>query len=321
MKLLATWDAARQAWVLSTSLYKGKGLLKRIKQNLRWAAAAAARPEDALTWFSMMRSEDLAPFAKANPLLSFKPMRVYLSTRWAQERRTEVMRHGAAREALLRPEEDGVVLARMELGDLGPGELRLGFDHRFRKEGEFAVTLWCPQRGGRICTFSFALEWQERGLVMYAGAVQGTNREEETIMKTLGKLMHGLRPKALVGFAGQEIARTLGVREILAAGNTIQVHRKKHLIHLGWAHDVTFDYDAFWSELGGRPAFDGWFHLPRKAKRRSREEIKPNKRTLYARRYALMDDLAAQIRTALKPDDPAGPAPDPEGDSASSPSA
>ncbi|HEX9010670.1 MAG TPA: DUF535 family protein [Holophagaceae bacterium] len=310
MRLHATWVAARRAWVLSTETYRAEGLLRRLKQNLRWALIAAARPVEALGWFSRMESRDLQPFAEANPLLRFKPMRVYLSSRWGQSRRTKVMREtysfvlwrgGAMREALLRQEGEGAVLARFDLGELGPAELCLGFDNRFRKEGEFAVTLRCPDQGGRISSLSFALEWRPNGLVMYAGCVQGRSEGEGGFMKALQKAMHGLRPKALVVFAAQEIARGLGAREFLGAGNSIQVHRRKHLIHLAWAHELTFDYDAFWEELGGRPALDGWFYLPRKARRRTREEIKPNKRTMYTRRYALLDDLAAQIRAALAP--------------------
>ena len=317
MRLRATWVAARRAWVMSEEVYRAEGLLRRMKQNLRWALIAAARPVEALGWFSRMESRDLRPFSEANPLLRFKPMRVYLSSRWGQGRRTKVMREtysfvlwrgGAIREALLRQEGEGAVLARFALGELGPAELCLGFDNRFRKEGEFAVTLRCPGQGGRISSLSFALEWRPNGLVMYAGCVQGRSEGEGAFMKTLQKAMHGLRPKALVVFAAQEIARALGVRELLGAGNGIQVHRRKHLIHLAWAHELTFDYDTFWTELGAHPALDGWFYLPRKARRRTREEIKPNKRTMYAKRYALMDSLAAQIRAALAPAGPPGDA-------------
>jgi uncharacterized protein VirK/YbjX len=308
MRLRATWVAARRAWVLSAGAYQAEGLLRRMKQNLRWAAIAAARPLEALGWFSRLQSPDLKPFTDANPLLPLKPMRAYLSASWGLVRRTKVMREtysfvlwrgGAVREALLQEEGEGVALATFSLGELGVAELCLGFDNRFRKEGEFALTLRCPEQGGRVSSLSFALEWRQNGLVMYAGCVQGRSEGEDGFMKALQKAMFGLRPKALVVFAAQEVARALGIREFLGAGNTIQVHRRKHLIHLAWVHELTFDYDAFWTELGGHPASDGWFYLPRKAKRRSRDEIKPNKRTMYARRYALMDDLAAQIHTAM----------------------
>ena len=303
-----SWLAARRAWRLSSSAYRADKPLKRLKQNLRWALAAAARPEAALDWFAHLQSEDLAPFKAANPILVFKPMRSYLSTRWGLQRRTKVMREtyayvlwrgGAAREALLQGNGGGVAIATFPLGELGTGEIHLGFDNTFRKEGEFAVTLAIPGRNARICCLSFALEWQDNGLAMFAGCVQGMQEGEAEIMKALGKAMHGLRPKALVVFAAQEVARSLGAREMFGAGNTIQVHRRKHLIHLAWAHDLSFDYDVFWQELGGRPAFDGWFYLPRKAKQRTRDEIKPNKRSLYAKRYALQDDLAAQISAAM----------------------
>ena len=306
--LFASWSAARRAWRLSSSAYASDAPMRRLKQNLRWALAAALHPHAALDWFARLQSADLAPFKDANPILVFKPMRAYLSARWGLKRRTKVMREtyayvlwrgGAAREALLRPNGADVVLAAFPLGELGEGQILLGFDNRFRKEGEFAVTFAVPGQGGRICSLSFALEWQANGLALFAGCVQGINEGEGDLMKTLGKVMYGLRPKALVVFAAQEVARSMGAREVYGAGNAIQVHRRKHFIHLAWVHDLTFDYDAFWRELGGRPAFDGWFYLPRKGKRRTREEIKPNKRSLYTKRYALQDGIGQQIRAAM----------------------
>ncbi|MCE1229805.1 MAG: VirK/YbjX family protein [Firmicutes bacterium] len=279
-----------------------------MKQNLRWTLIAAAHPKAALRWFAAMESQALEPFAEANPLLPLKPLRVYLSSRWGLKKRAKVMEEtyqyahwkgGPVRKALLKADAEGVRLAQWSLGENGEAELRLGFDNRFRKEGEFAVSLWCPALGGRIASASFALEWREIGLTMLVGCVQGIPETESGLMKGLQKAMHGLRPKALVIFAAQELGRSLGIREILGAGNAIQVHRHKHLIHLDWAHDLSFDYDGLWSEMGGTPVEEGWFHLPRKAKRRTRDEIKPNKRSQYAKRYALMDELAMQIRAAM----------------------
>ena len=320
MKWHAPWIAARRAWCLSEGAYQGESLVRRLKQNLRWALAAAARPRAAMAWFSHLQTQDLVPFKEANPILAFKPMRAYLSSRWSLKRRTKVMtetygyvrwRGGIVQRALLQRSGGSVLLASFSLGDQGEGQILLGVDNRFRKEGEFAVTFSVPEKGGRICSLSFALEWRNNGLALFVGCVQGSHREgEEGLMKALGKAMHGLRPKALVVYATQEIARTLGAREMYGAGNEIQVHRRKHLIHLSWTHELTFDYDTFWQELGGHLAFDGWFYLPRRAKRRTREEIKPNKRTLYTRRYAFQDDIAAQLKSVLaKTRDPGGEAP------------
>ena len=52
-------------------------------------------------------------------------------------------------------------------------------------------------------------------------------------------------------------------------------------------------------EVGGVPVGDGWFRLPLTTPRRTPEEIKPNKRSLYTKRYLLLDGLSAQIREQL----------------------
>ena len=81
-------------------------------------------------------------------------------------------------------------------------------------------------------------------------------------------------------------------------GNAIQMSNAKHMIRVPW-NRISFNYDGMWAEADGRPAEDGWFELPLREVRRTREEIKPNKRPLYARRYALFDQLQAAVATGL----------------------
>jgi hypothetical protein len=63
--------------------------------------------------------------------------------------------------------------------------------------------------------------------------------------------------------------------------------------------NIRFDFDALWTEIGGEPREDGWFDLPLTTPRRSPDQIKPNKRSMYAKRYLLQDELTRQIREQL----------------------
>ena len=111
--------------------------------------------------------------------------------------------------------------------------------------------------------------------------------------------MHGVRAKAMAIFALQEVVNTLGITRLLGAGNSIQMSNGKHMIHVPW-NKISFNYDGMWAEADGKPAAEGWFELPLREERRSREEIKANKRPLYARRYALFDQLQDAVSQGLK---------------------
>lgn len=222
-------------------------------------------------------------------MLFFKPMRAYLSAEWGRARRAAALadayafvraRGGALEQVLL--QEKGVRLATLPGGSLGPLELRLGVEYRLRKEGEWSLSLLGQGETFPLMALAFSVARDGRDWVMHIGAVQGREDAAEPI-RLLTKALHGLRPKALLPLMLQILARHSGVGRILAAGNRIQVHRKKHAIHLPFVHRLTFDCDGLWRELGGAPAEGGWFDLPLETPRRSREDIKPNKRTQYAR--------------------------------------
>jgi len=55
-----------------------------------------------------------------------------------------------------------------------------------------------------------------------------------------------------------------------------------------------------WTDVGGSPDKDGWYRLPLKTYRHAREEIKANKRSMYLKRYAMMDDITQQMDSQLK---------------------
>lgn len=298
--------AFRAAWRLGDRAYGRDRLSRRLRQKVRWSLLAASWPEPALAWFQRLEQGDLRPFADANPMLFFKPMRAYLSAEWGRTRRARALadayafalaRGGALEEALLRPE--GVRLATLPGGVLGELDLCLGVEYRLRKEGEWSLSLRLPGESQPLMALAFGVVREGGAWVIHVGAVQGREEAAEPI-RLLTKALHGLRPKALLPLVLQALARRSGVSRILAAGNRIQVHRKKHALHLPFVHRLTFDYDGLWRELGAVQAEGGWFDLPLETPRRSREAIKPNKRTQYARRYALLDALEGALAQAIR---------------------
>lgn len=301
---------SRRAWDWSVLAYEARPEeRKKLKRHLRWAALAALRGEAARTWFQWLESPEIRPFVEANPRLAFRPMGSYLCVTWDWDRRQRVIRDtyafilaqgGAFRDALLRPE--GITLMQLPLGREQNGRVTLGVDPQFRKEGELAVSIEMEGFKGAISSMAISLErLPDGGWTAFVGAVQGRKAGDEETIKAATKAMHGLRPKQFLVVLAQEIARALRMKTLLGAGNRLQVFRGRWTQLGRTRREIRFDYDELWLEAGGVQDAEGWFHLPLKPHRRAVEDMKPNKRSMYAKRYEFLDRVSRQVRTALSP--------------------
>ena len=297
--------AVHTAWAYGLVLHGHEGARRRFKKSFRWAMLAALKPRFSVEWFKWVERPEMQPFLKVNHYLALRPLNAYLSTRWNGRRRFKVIRDtyklvldrgGALRGSLLNPE--GLILARLDIPGFGLVEFGMCKDYGFRREGEFALTMRSPESRGYLMALAFGLERTENSQwTCYIGSIQGRGGLEAMHLAT--KAMHGMRPRCLMVFLAQEVAGALGVTKVLGASNAIHASRRKHLVHLPFRHAIRFDYNSFWLEYGAKLDAEGWFHLPVRLIRHSRNEIKSNKRSMYANRYEMLDEIAEQVRTAM----------------------
>lgn len=300
------WKAAREAWNWSRHVHRFHSSgLKVFQRHLRWATAAALRPRESLAWFAFHDEPEMQGFVHANPRLVFRALTSYMSVRWGLARRTKIIqdtylfiahRGGFLAEAMRRPE--GMTLAALDLDRGQKARIRMGSDAQFRKEGEISLFLELEGVHGPITGIALSIE-RVGGGVALIGGFQGRKGGDEETIKLATKAMHGLRPKNLMVLIAQELAQALGLAGLQGVGNRVQVFRARLNNPLVPVRNIRFDFDALWLEVGGTPLEDGWFGLPMVTPRRGPEEIKPNKRSMYAKRYALLDELSRQIRTNL----------------------
>ena len=293
------------AWVLAGSRYSSSALALRLKNKFRWTFIAAINPLESLDWFNQLNIKDMRPFSEHIPYLAFQPMRVFMSNNWDIAKRKKVIRDtyqciltckGALQEALLR--SDGFTLARLHLDGYGEVSIVLCYDNSLRKEGVLMLSLRSASLREPVIQMAFSFEEKSKQQrVCYIGCIQGRSSKDEIKMMT--KAMNGLRPNIVMIFIVQEMMSVLGLTHLMGVGNAIHPHHNKYLIHLPFVHERTFDYDALWTDMGALPDPDGWFVLPLKTERRSNNEMKPNKRAMYHRRYAMMDELSVQIQASL----------------------
>ena len=258
-------------------------------------------------WFSLIQSEEYKWVLSHRPRIYFKPFRVYMSTKWGKKERTKALLSCYAfikqQPFLTRviQEEKPIKLAEFTMKyNSEKGQIYHGYNERFRKEGELVVSLHCDSYQEAICEASFVIDKENEEWVCRIGCVQGNkSAETENAIKELQKQMYALRPKALMIFIIQELSRQLGCTALYGVGSKIQAHNKKHFIHIEWLHKLTFSYDTLWKEADGTPDKDGWFKLPIEMQRKSMEEIKSSKRSLYRSRYEMLDKIAAEIQETI----------------------
>jgi uncharacterized protein VirK/YbjX len=301
-------SVAVNGWQFASRAFARENKGYRIMQQWKSFFGALFNPRFASRWFEILKSPDFLLVTAYRQRLYFKPFRVYMSIRWAKKQKVKVIldtyRFILNKGELFRQVitlAGGVEIARIKLNDTIDGFLMLGYDDRYRKEGELVISFTCDQLGGMIAAASFSFEEVETGgWVCWIGCVQGHQLNVENASKAAQKLLHGLRPKSLMVFTIQEFSRQLGCSAVYGAGDSIQAYRRKHTIHLPWRHSIQFDYNAIWTESGGQPAKDGWYELPLTPVQKNTNEIKSNKRSLYARRYTLLDSLSLKIADAVK---------------------
>ena len=307
------FKAFLKAWVLSNAIYKEEAFFFLWKKKLRFSFVSLLSASDSLEWFAQLAtSRWIQPVLERIPVLAFKPMRAYLSTEWDFSRKRKVIwdsyelihRYPVFWNTLLSSE--GAEIARFDAGTHGQWSIILrDCHHSTSKEGEVMVILRNFASNQDIFKTIFSFEKAADGRFnCYIGCIQGMRVDNREEIKAVTKAMHGLRPTSLMIFIVREIiaAMDIEMKCLLGSGNQIHPFRKKHLIHLPSVHQINFNYDALWEAAGGAVGPDGWFRLPVTQDRRGSKEIKSKKKMLYQRRYAMMDDMARQIRSGIRGD-------------------
>ncbi len=136
---------------------------------------------------------------------------------------------------------------------------------------------------------------QADGKQIFIGGLQGsTQPQDKDRVIAITRAMHGLRPKALLVFALQQLALVWTISGIRAVSDDMHVYR-----HYRKRKNLRARYEEFWQECGGQRGADGMFDLPTEPGQRDLSTLKAAKRQMYRRRYAMAEDLTQRIRASL----------------------
>ena len=259
-------------------------------------------------WYDWLNEPLMAAAIRVNPMLYRKIIRPYVSPGWTTDRKLRVMtgHHEYVATRLTRTPfiqtctREGLGL--LNIAHEGEEyQIRGVSDQKFSKEGELTLVLFSTKYNCHVSSLTFVIVESDTGPshVMIIGGSQGLPAQaDKNIIKEVSKLLHGLRPKALLLFAAQEIARAWQLDGIRAASNRTHISR-----HSDYALNRTrrpkLSYDEFWDESGGKSGSDDYYDLPMHYVRRTDAEIKSNKRSLYHQRYKMLDRLSTELQVRL----------------------
>ncbi len=157
-----------------------------------------------------------------------------------------------------------------------------------RKEGFLTMHMTYEDHLMYQINFRFAYN-PDGDICIYIGTLQGTP-DGLAASKKVTKKMFGYRPKNFIMHVMRIYAQTIGVAKLYAISDA-GFYTNSHLIRGNRSKKTVFD--PFWKDLGGvlsaeEPLF---YTLPQQEPRKAYEDIKPHKRNLYRKRFALLDTI------------------------------
>jgi hypothetical protein len=164
------------------------------------------------------------------------------------------------------------------------------------KEGEMTLLLEDVVRKTVIKYLTFSVtSWNSQTSAVVIGGLQGSRSElSRQLVVEATRAFFGLRPKSLLLFALQQLAKHWNIGSIKAVGNAQHVCHQR-LKKIG----SNSDFDTFWIESGGVPTPEGIFLIPLTHQEKDLSELNSSKRAMYRKRYSILRSIAEDISSGI----------------------
>lgn len=165
----------------------------------------------------------------------------------------------------------------------------------FMREGGLVLNLFIDKFRAFSLAFSFYRDPQG-DVVAVLGGLQGRNQDGALdLYRALTKDMHGLRPRDFLIEVLRVFCRHFEINVIHAV---TQAHR--HHVHPFFNNkNLTPNYDEIWEDRRGSRIDEFFYALPVCPEMRDLSTVKPNKRSLYRKRFALLDEVESRVVEGL----------------------
>ncbi len=168
--------------------------------------------------------------------------------------------------------------------------LKLKYDYHTHKEGE--ITIFFEDKKSLNSIFKITGLLSKN--IFYIGCIQGQTSND--VIRGLTKECFGMRPHNFLLYCLMEFSRNLGCKSIYAIKSDSHVYTIK-----GKTKDrISFNYDTFFKELNVISETPSWHILDIKYPLKDISEIKSKKRSMYKKRYALLENISTDIANQTK---------------------
>lgn len=158
-------------------------------------------------------------------------------------------------------------------------------------EGFFSINIK-DENGINIYDASFTFLAPNKLLI---ASIQGTRLDNsQQLIRTTTKALHGVRPMFMIVNLFKLMSDILGC-ELLGIA-----HQNQAKYRFNDKSKLLFNYDEFWQENDGTLDTQGYWQIPLTIERKPLEDIQSKKRSMYRKRYAMLDDIEIQISNFFK---------------------
>ncbi|HHF6114296.1 TPA: VirK/YbjX family protein [Haemophilus influenzae] len=179
-------------------------------------------------------------------------------------------------------DEQNIVLTQLT-EDL---RLSLSINHIDPFEGYFSINIR-NQNNERVYDASFTFLSPNKLLI---ASIQGPSSDNaQELVKQATKALHGMRPMFLLVNAFKMLAEKWQY-ELVGIP-----HKAQGKYRLSARSKILFNYDEFWQENQGEYRHNYW-QLPLHIERKQLEDIASKKRSMYRKRYEMLDQMALDIQ-------------------------
>lgn len=164
------------------------------------------------------------------------------------------------------------------------------------REGE--CTLWLRDNENTLlASLTFCVARENGQSVLIIGGLQGPRRSvSRDTIKLATRACHGLFPKRVLMEILFQLATLSGIKAIYAVSDEGHIFRALRY-RLSKGRHFHASYDEFWASIEGKKLSAFRWQLPLQMERKSLEEIASKKRAEYRRRFELLDEIEASMKS------------------------
>lgn len=187
-----------------------------------------------------------------------------------------------------------ISLIKFELEDNDKVDIKLCYIGALGKEGEMTLLLKLNDKDLYSIVFSF-FEAQNIKQFIICG-IQSRSDIDTDVIKQFTKKMHGIRPRNYMFFIIRQICETLSIQSIKAISTDFHVANCSHVNKTG---KFMADYNLYWEEENGVKE-NIFYDISTVETRKSMEEIASKKRSMYNKRFNMLNEHKSTIHRNIK---------------------